>query len=121
MRGSSARFLFELEQGRFVGERHPFDFDVARDPLEILGGECLDGSVLRFTDPGDFEFHGENSTTKDTKVHEGNLGELFCKVALDSFRVCHSDRREESALRWRRRKRWRREKQIPHRLRAGSE
>ena len=113
MRGSTACFRFQLEQHRFISEREPFNFSVARDPLEIFAGERLDGSVLRFTDPGDFEFHAENSTTKGTKVHEGNLGPLFRRVALYSFRVCHSDRREESALRWGRPKRWRRGKQSP--------
>ena len=68
VRRARAHFLAEFKQRRFVGQRNPFDFGVAGNALEVLSSECLDGSVFGFADPGDLEFHVQNSTIPKYRV-----------------------------------------------------
>lgn len=55
--GARTGLFAEFEESGLVGDGEAFDFGVARDALEVLGGQGLDGGISGFADPGDFEFH----------------------------------------------------------------
>lgn len=75
MCGAVARFFAELEDRRFVGCGESFDLGEARDAVEIVVGECLDGGVFGFADPGDFEFHPGDLSIRAAWVEDcrGNI------------------------------------------------
>jgi len=52
--GTGAAFFAQFEESGLVGKGQRFNVGVARDALEVLGGERLDGWIFGFADPGDF-------------------------------------------------------------------